>query len=299
MSSYYSSPTTIVPGYVPARLATIVIGIFMLFFWIFNWNLFFPTVITLLVMAGMRPMFTRYVHPFTGQLVVDGLGRENKIRCMFKGLRWIAPGETLGAILDLKTELKEPVPQTWQSTNALMVTQYVYTVKVDASGYNAGEKVVLYASFEPNTIKMNARALISKLFSDYYREKPSSALKNKAQIEEAVFGSGTPGRRQLEKFEADHGCKISCTLEDSDVDKATQAVLDTSAKVEGIADAAKVLVDKGWPPEEARKVVKMLNLPNMRDIFINLDAKGLEELRHFSMLGNLEEDDKGKKGGRK
>jgi hypothetical protein len=145
---------------------------------------------------------------------------------------------------------------------------------------------------------MEGRALFSQLLSDYYRGRVSKNLKGKEKIQEKVFGPLTHGRARLEEFEADYGVEVDVTLEDSDVDEATQAVLDSAAKTEAMGDAAKVLEGKGWNKEVAQKTVRQLNIPNLKEYIISLDAKGLEELRHFSMLGGLPGDDD-KKGGKK
>lgn len=291
------APETNVPGYVTGRLLVLVLALGALLIWLFGW--LWGSVLLLVSLACIRPVFTTYTEPFTARLVLDGFGSKKRIRCLRKGLNWIAPGETLGAIVDLKTDIKGVENETYTSRSGKVLARFVFSMAPDPS---SDEAIITYESWELDAIKQAARAFISMTLSDYFRDKETDEdILHKSEINRRLFEDNP----LVQTFAEKHGVTVEeIRLEDVDFDESVQNARDTVAKTQSIRRAKHELTDpegEGTPMEEAAatETVQMLNIPGLRkNIF---DVRGLPNARDITILGGagmLGDDDK-KKGGRK
>ncbi len=252
----------------------------------FHWLLqFWGVVIFFVVLAITTEYYTETVAGYRAHILLDQW--KGTQRTVFQGWWFKLPWETLTQDIDLKGELKEVLTETYSSRDGSMDVKYVYTIRPDFFGPDGGEKIILYASFETDVIKMKGRACASQALSDYFGTKPTEELLDKHKIEEEALKSGSKGKLKLEEFEKHYGARIEITLEDSDRDKATQAARDTVSKAKSIAEAKAALVATGMDPAVADKTVRMLNIPGIQEYIVNLDAKGLENLTSVVIGGGL------------
>ena len=83
-------------------------------------------------------------------------------------------------------------------------------------------------------------------------------------------------------------CELRCAVE-----------RDSVSKTMSFAEAVDLLVKAGTERPEAEKIVRQLSgVPGFKEYLVNLNAKGVENLTHFSMLGGFGDDNE-KKGGKK
>ena len=285
MDKKIKMPKTKTPRSVFVILAILaLLGGALLFFFLGFWGI----IIEFAILGLATGVYTDTVQGFNAHIALNYFTGEQRV--LFQGLNFKLPWEGIQEEkIDLKTDLKEVVTdQTWQSMDALMYAKYIYTIKPDYCednlGDDAGEKIILFASFEIDAIKMAGRALFSSLFSDYYRVKPSDELKNKEAIYQAVFGDGTSGGNMVKKFEKEHGVEVTVRLEDSDTDQPTQKARDTVAQANSFAEAVNKLVTGGMGRSEAEKVVKMMNLPGVKETIYTLKIDGVPNVRDITLL---------------
>lgn len=268
--------------YILVTLA-IIVGILL-------WMLLgFWGVILLFVILGITTgTYTENVEGFDAHIVLNYWTGVQ--RTLFQGLNFKLFWEGVqDEKIDLKTDLKEVVEQTWQSKDAMMDTTYIYTIRPDYSGDDAGEKIIIFASYEHDAIRMEGRALFSMLFSDYYRERSFDDLINKEKINGEIFGKTGTGRVKLEEFEKEHGVEVIVRLEDSDVDAETQKSRDIVAKSESFTEAVDKLMKgkdgkRKMKRPEAEKVAKMMNIPGVTEHIVTLKIDGVPNLRDVTLL---------------
>ncbi|KKS99991.1 MAG: hypothetical protein UW07_C0008G0023 [Candidatus Nomurabacteria bacterium GW2011_GWF2_43_8] len=252
--------------------------------------------ILLVTMAVTIGLYTENVPGYSARIIINQL--TSRQRTLFQGLHLKLFWESVTQDIDLRVELKEVLTETYPSKDALMETKYIYTIRPNFSGVYAGENIVLYASYEEDAIKMEARALFSMLLSDYYGRNVGEDLKDKAQINQEAFGEGS-GLTRIQEFEASHGVDVFVRLEDSDFTAGAQAARDALSRAKSFKEAVDILMQKGadgyaMDRKEAEKVAKLLNLPGVQEYLITLDAKGVENLRDVTFLGGINP-----KGGKK
>ena len=260
--------------------------------------------ILLVFLAFSTPLYTGGVPAFHALVLTNSW--TGKMRVVFPGINFKLPWEQAqDDCIDLRVELSEPaLPETYVSLDALMEVKYVYTIRPDISeehGEDAGEKILIYCSFETSAIKGKGKALFSMLLSDYYGGKPGDQLLNKDFINEEVFGTEENPQESIRKFEKKHGVKVTVRLEDSDFDKATQKFRDMISAAKSFDEAIKKLVAGGMGQTQAEKIVKLMNLDGYteKDFNLNVNAPHLTNLRDVSILGGgLMGEDK-KKGAKK
>jgi hypothetical protein len=298
MDEKLETPETKTPGSVFVILFVLVALTGGLLCWLlgFSWGVIF----LLVILAATTGVYTETVPGFDAHILLNRFTQ--KQRAIFQGVNFKLPWEEVQEEkIDLKTDLKEVLEQTWPSKDTLMKARYVYTIRPDDSGDNAGDKVILYASFEPDAIKMAGRAIFSMLFSDYFRTRPGSNLKNKEKIYNAIFGKGKKGEKLVKEFEEEHGAEVTVRLEDIDFDKATQKFRDMVSGARSFDEAIEVLVKngKGMTREEALRVAKLMNFEDVSESNINVHvvAPDLTNLHDITVLGGVGLGDK--KGGKK
>ncbi len=297
---------TKIKGYVFGRLLTIVVILGAILIWLFE--LLWGSVILLVALAFIRSKYTNYTKPFTAKLVLDSFGSKKKIRCLRKGLNWIAPGETFGQTIDLKTEIKGVEEETYTTKVGKILAKYVYSMNPDRT---SDEALITYASFEPDAIKQAARALFSMTLSDYFRNKiDDEDILHKSEINKKLFGERdslvNPLTEIVQAFAKRHGVIVKeVRLEDVDFDEEVQRARDTVSKAKSVREAVEMLMEAkdgkpGMEKEKAEKYAAMMNIPSLKENTINLNVTGLDKLEHANVVfpGNLGDDDK-KKGGKK
>lgn len=245
------------------------------FFWFFVG--FWLSVIFLLAVLGLSvKYYTETVPGYFARIVLNHLTGQQ--RTLFQGLNFKLPWETQTQEIDLKVELHEVVKNEDYSTkDGKMVVKYVYTIRPNYSPPYAGEKVILFASYEPDAIKMAGRACLSMSLSDYYGQHFCADLLKKAQINHDVF-EVSPGKTLLEEFEERHGVDITVRVEDSDYDEDTQKARDTVARATALGEAVEKMTAKGVDPREAQKIAKMMQVPGAQEKIITFDAKSVDGL---------------------
>jgi hypothetical protein len=302
------APKTNYPWYFFTEMGAMVLLLgwtcFFVFSMIFELDFVWWIMIFLVALACIRPMLTTYVEPFTARLVLDGLTKE--IRCLRKGLAWISPAETLGKIVDLKTDIKGVENETYTSKSGKVLATFVYSMAPDPSSDGA---VITYESWELDAIKQAARAFISMTLSDYFLDKEKDEdILHKAKINKELFRDPADENilhKDVLDFAEKHGVIVEeIRLEDVDFDESVQTARDTVAKAQSIRRAKHELTDpkgEGIPMEEAvaAETVQMLNIPGLRKHIF--DVRGVPNVRDITVLGGagiLGDDDK-KKGGKK
>lgn len=261
----------------------------------FSWGV----IILFVILAVTTEIYTETVPGFDAHILLNHFTQ--KQRAIFQGVNFKLPWEEVQEEkIDLKTDLKEVLEQTWPSKDTLMKARYVYTIRPDDSGDNAGDKVILYASFEPDAIKMAGRAIFSMLFSDYFRTRSGSNLKNKDKIYNAIFGKGKKGEKLVKEFEEEHGAEVTVRLEDIDFDETTQKFRDMVSGAKSFDDAIKILsADDKMSKDDALRVAKLMNFVDVSESNINVHvvAPDLANLHDVTVLGGVGLGDK--KGGKK
>ncbi|MBI5139713.1 hypothetical protein HZA26_03850 [Candidatus Nomurabacteria bacterium] len=290
-----NTPKEVYGGLLLLAVLTVAILLWLLGFW--------GVIIALAIFILAINSYTEEVPAFHAQIILNAWTKKQRV--LFQGLNFVLPWESRSMEkIDLRVELHDVPEETYPSEDAMMDVRYVYTIRPNFSGDNPGTNIILYATYEPNAIKMEGRALFSMLLSDHYRVRPSDQLRNKNEINKLVFAEGH-GKDAIAEFEQEHGVDVMVKLEDSDFNAETQKARDIIAKAKSIGEAKTKLVEAGYSHEEAEKVVKMLNLPDsVRENIINVQAevRGLEKLERFStIIGGLGGDDhsSSKKGGKK
>jgi hypothetical protein len=235
-------------------------------------------VILWIVIVGLTPnYYTKNVDGYDGLIILNELMHTQ--RTLFKGLNLILPWESDVELVSLKTELKDvSKDETYGALDGQMQVKYVYAIRPRLSGSDPGADVILFNSYEHDTVKMEGRACLSQSLSDYYATKPVEELREKRKIQTAVFDYQTGSARdRITEFEDTYGAEITITLEDSDRDAATQKARDTISQSKSIRDAYDALVaakdgKAGIPEEEAVKMAKMLNIDGVKENIINLQG---------------------------
>jgi hypothetical protein len=266
----------------PREVYTYLIGLVVIlgFFLVWLLGLFWGVAILLVILAAMTGYYTEEVQGYNARILLDSFTGQQ--RTLFQGLNFKLPWEHLTRMIDLQVNLTEVLMETYASQDALMETKYTYTLRPDFSGNNAGDNIILYASYQGDAIETEARSLLSMLLSDYYGGHAGSELLDKQRIYREVF-EGEPGKSLIADFEENHGVKITMRIKDSDFDAETQSARNTISRAKSFSDAVQKLIDGGMVRPDAEKVAKMMNLPGVREYIISLKAEGLENLRDINL----------------
>lgn len=275
-------PKTCTPASVYFLLVVMAVLTWGLFYWLLG---FFGTILTFVLFASTTGVYTKTVPGYTAWIILNNWTGYQ--RTLFQGLNFTLPWESFTKDVDLKVDLKDVNKESYAAADGSMDVKYIYTIRPDTTGDNPGAKIIRFASYEPDAIKMAGRACFSMSLSDYYSDKPTESLLSKAAINKAVFEDDPVAVQRVKDFEDKHGVKCTVQLEDSDRNAATQAAIDSESKAKSLAKAAKILSEQGWNEALAQKTVRQLNLPNVEEYIISLDAKGLENLHDFTVLGGL------------
>lgn len=255
---------------------------------------FWSLVLLFVVLGFATETYTETVQGFDSKILLNHL--TGKQRTLFQGMNFKLPWEEAQRRIDLRVELNEVIrDETYTAKDALMHVKYVFTIRPDASGKNAGEKVIRFASFEPDAIKMAGRAVFSSRLSDYFAEHSGEELLQKAAITKELFAPG-----QLAEFEEGHGAEVEVTLEDVDFDEQTQRSRDMLSQAKSFDQAVRMLVKGGMDRVEATRVAKLMNFTDVSEtnLNVNIVAPDLQNLRDVTVLGGVGLGDKGKKGGK-
>jgi hypothetical protein len=286
-------PKTQTPnGVIISLLGLAILAWLVLYLLIFG--AFFSAIIVFFIMGMTTKVYTDTVQGFEAHILLNNLTQEQ--RAVFQGMNFKLPWETFQQKIDLRVELNEVLKdETYAAKDTLMVVKYVYTIRPDVSGDNPGEKIVLFASFEPDAIKMAGRAIFSSTLSDHYATKNGTQLLNKAEITKELFG---PNSNKLEKFDKEHGSVAEVVLEDSDFDEATQKSRDMLSRATSFDATVKKLTSKGRVnPAEAVRVAKLMAFDDVKEF--NLNVTGLENLQSANFAGGLSIPSTDKKGPKK
>jgi len=293
-------PETKTPGWVYGLLLLIAAAIGLLLWMLLG---FWGIILTFVILGFTTEIYTATVQGFDAHIVLNHLTGVQ--RTIFQGMNFKLPWEQVQEEkVDLKVELNEVVKdETYTAKDALMHVKYVYTIRPDVSSEkpedpedDPGRKVILYASYEPDAIKMAGRAVFSSRLSDYFARRNGQTLLQKAKITRALFGPG-----KLVDFEKEHGVKVEVTLEDVDFDEQTQRSRDMLSQATSFDTAVETLVKdgKGMTREEAVRVAKLMNFDDVSETNLNVNvvAPDLVNLRDVTVLGGVGLGDK--KGGKK
>lgn len=301
-------PKTKTPESVYTTLLALAGGTGIIFYFLLGmWGLG----ILFIVLGSTTNLYTASgVSAYNAQILVNSITGE--MRVIFPGINfklpWEKPQEDENGnlrFIDLRVELSEPAKtETYASQDALMEVKYVYTIRPDISqgfGEDAGEKILIFSSFEPSAIKEKGKSLFSQLLSDYYSTQPGENLLKKALINRIVFGTEDQPKPVIKEFERKHGVEVTVRLEDSDFDKATQKFRDMISSAKSFNEAVNKLIGGGMERLQAEKVVKLMNLEgyNEKDINLNVNAPHLTNLQNVTMMGGLIDENKTTKGGKK
>jgi hypothetical protein len=238
--------------------------------------------------------FTMEVKGYDALIILDYL--TGKQRTLFQKKNFTLPWENVTGTVNLKAEPHDvSKDETYSTKNGQMKIKFIYIIRPDASGDDAGKKIVRYGSFELDTIKMKGRAAASQTLSDWYGQHNNEELLDKANTEEeALRKKGSKGREKIAIFERDYGATIEVTLEDSDRDKAAQEAQDTIARSQAFRLAVEEMMKKPaaggskMNRKNAEKRVAQMSKLGVQEFIIGLDAKGLEKLEHLSaIIGGL------------
>lgn len=285
MKADLTMPRTKTPGGVIFWLLLLagVIWLIAFLFIPFLWSLF----LLFIILGLITGMYSKTIPGFHALILLNNL--TNRSRVVFQGLAITLPWEKNVKALDLRVEMHDVQKDTYPTEDAMMEVEYVYYVRPDFTGKNAGDKIIKYATYEPNAIKQGCNALFSKLLSDYFRSRKSDDLKNKDDIQKNALEMGH-GLHKVQEFTENHGVIAGAILKDSDFDEKTQKYRDTIAGAKSIRQAINALMaggDATMTEDKALRVVKLMNLENVSEIMydIDLDSKGLENLRDINFFG--------------
>lgn len=278
---------TTAPGII-TKLVVLALLLGGLFYWLVgSWGV----VLLFVVLAVTTDIYTKHARGYHALIVLNAWSGAQ--RTLFQGLNFTLPWENITDDVDLKVELKAVLEDTYPSKGgSLMKTKYVYTITINYSGVDAGENVILFGSFEPDAIKMSARALLSMLLSDYFGKNMADDLLDKNTINKAVFEKDL-GKSLIDQFQKKHGVLLEARLEDTDFSDEVQKARDVVSKAKSIDEAINALMatrpngDSGMSRPDAEKIVRMLNIPGIQEFIISVDAKGLEDLHDVTFLGGL------------
>lgn len=273
-------PSAKTPLRIILELIGCAMGVYALTSWILE-NNFWGLVVTLITFAFSTNVWTQDVPEFNAMTILNKFTGIQRV--LFQGRTGKLPWEQPGTLVDLRSELKDILQETWPTKQGTsMDAKYVYLLHPRAT-----EKDVLaYASFTQDTVKAAARNLFSLMFSDHFGlcEEPEDLLK-KAEVNK-IFES-TDGKKKIHDFEDKYGVKAHASLEDVDFDKATQEARDTISRASSIDEAINKLIKSGMNRPDAEKIVRMMNIPGIQEFIISVDAKGLESLHDVTVLGGL------------
>lgn len=260
----------------------------LIFFFLFG---IVGIMLMILTLAFTTPVYAETTPGFHAIILLNHLTGTQ--RTVFQGLNFKLPWETVEknggvkAYIDLRVDIHQKLNETYPTQDGLMKTEYVDTFRPDFSGDNPGDKIILFATFEAETIKTELRALLSQMLSDHYGKNTCADLLNKDGIMETVFKSNI-GKKLIGDFEDEHAVKVSVRLTDSDYDKRTQKFRDTISAAKSFNEAIKKLMetDAKMTIESATRIVKLMNLENTSEVMydVDLDAKGLENLRDVNLF---------------
>lgn len=262
---------------VPILVSLAVLGGVLLYALLGFWGV----VVLFVVLAATTGIYTETVPGFFASVVLNHLtGRQ---RVLFQGMNFKLPWETPEIQVDLRVDLKEVCEETYASMDALMKVRYVYTIRTDVSGDDAGSKVILFSSYQPDAIRMAGRALFSMLLSDYYASRSGESLLNKGEINRGVFGASS----DVARFETEHGVKVTVRLDGSEFDEKAQRFRDMVSGARSLDQAIQKLVEGGMNRAAAERVAKLMNLKNVseRDLNINVHSPDFQKLRNFTEEG--------------
>lgn len=285
----------------PVRVFVGLIALAVLVGGILSWFLGFWGVILMFVVLGTTTrMYTETVPGFYARILINHLSTRQ--RTVFQGMSWKLPWETQTQDVDLRVELREIMEETYTAKDALMKVRYVYTLRPDFSDKvtevtDPGEKIIRYATYEASAIKQAGRALFSMLLSDYFAKRLGEKLLNKGKVNKAVFGTEDEKPQQLLDFESKHAVNVAVRLEDCDFDESTQKFRDLISQATSLDQAIQKLIEGGMDRVEAEKVAKLMGLENVKEFNVNVHAPHLQNLRDFTILGDVGLGDK--KGGKK
>ena len=184
---------------------------------------FWGVILLFAILGTTTGVYTKPVDGYHALIVLDQWSGVQ--RTLFQGLNFALPWESNTQEVDLRVDLKEVREETYASTDALMETRYVYTIRPDFSGTDGGKKIVLYASYEADAIRGSGRALFSMLLSDYFGKHSGQDLLEKNLINRETF-ERDPGRSLIDEFERSHGVKVTVRLEYCGFNQRTQRVRD-------------------------------------------------------------------------
>ena len=279
------SELNIPPAKTPLLVVVGLIGIAAGLWALVSWTLedkFWGFIVTLVVTALSTRAWTQEVPEFNGMTILNKPAGTQ--RALFQGRTGKLPWEQAGTLVDLRSELKEILQETWSTKQGTsMDAKDVYILHPRAT-----EKDVLaYASFTQDTVKTAARNLFTVMLSDHFGicEEPENLLK-KTEVIKAVFES-PDGEKRIKAFQDKYGVEAHASLEDVDYDEETQKARDIVSKATSIDDAINKLIASGMNRPDAEKIVRMLNVPGVQEFIISVDAKGLENLHDVTMLGGL------------
>lgn len=286
----------------PANIISILLAMagglgILLFFLLGLWGI----LILFVFLAFSNSLYTSGVPAFHALILVNSW--TGTMRVVFPGINWKLPWEnTQDEYIDLRVELSEAPSETYASQDAMMEVKYVYTIRPNISeenGEDAGEKILIFSSFEPSAIKSKGKALFSMLLSDHYGDEVGENLLAKEKINEKVFGTEERKIDKITAFEVKHGVQVTVRLEDSDFDKATQKFRDMISGAKSFDEAIDTLVKGGRRTQpQADKIMKLMNLDGYTetDFNLNVDAPHLTNVRDITVLGGLGSQSKGKVG---
>lgn len=281
-------PKTKTPLYVVPRLVLLVVVIAVLCWYVWDIEdgllIALPIIVALLVV----PLYLKNVKAYTVALVEDYFtGTQRVIR---QGLYWMAPGESITKVIDLRRHLHDVPQETYPSKAGKLLARYVYNILPNAS---TDESIIRYGSFEEDSIKQAARAMISMALSDHFRnigDAENEDWMNKYEINKGLFGNEETGNTPLVKeFEHDYGVDAhGIRLEDLDFDKKVQDMRDTVSAARSFRQGVDALMkgsegSEGMSREAAEKTMRLLGIANANEHIITLDAKGLENLRDVNI----------------
>lgn len=272
-----STPTDVI-----VKLIALTISIGVLLYWLLG----FPGVIVLfVVLAFTTTIYTQEVQEFHALTLLNNYTGIQRV--LFQGRTGKLPWESVGTLVDLRTEIKDIPEETWATAaGALMEVKYIFMLHPKTT-----EKAILaFASFTHDTVKAAARNLFSTMLSDHFGlcEDPKKLLQKK-KVNDDVFESDK-AKEKIKRFEEKYGIKSSAFLEDVDYDPETQKARDIISKADSISEAIALLMagkngKAGMSQEVAEKTVRMLNIPGIQEYILSLNAKGVENLTSVVLGG--------------
>ncbi|MDR3519579.1 MAG: SPFH domain-containing protein [Candidatus Pacebacteria bacterium] len=261
--------------------------------WFLDWGWYWGVVLTLVVLAFSVEIYTETVPGYFARILLNPWTRNQ--RTIFQGLSFKLPWESRTIDVDLKSELSDVCEETWATKGgAMMDTKYVYLLRPARNP----DAIITYASFEPNVVKRAARNLLTMMYSDYFGQHQPEDLLNKAAINKALFNEEKDGgdkdyadhRAMVCEFENKYGVDLSARIEDVDYDEATQKARDIITNAKSFDQAVDILMaprngQPGMSRENAEKVAKLANFPNVSENNWNFSVEGLDNLQHLNIVG--------------